>query len=151
MMQHHHLSRSAGFTLTELIITMAMIAILGVVAVPTFLTYMEKSRISTTVASSDAIRSALAGYAATQPTMSYPDTINDYDSLVTLVNQHGGQLPLTPVQSRFTLEEYTPLDRENDGDYESYTLRLRVSSVPTSRSGWCVVITPSAITKCNPV
>jgi type II secretory pathway pseudopilin PulG len=132
-------------------ITTAIIAILGAVAVPALLAYMEKSHISTTMASSHAIRAALAGYAAAQPTMSYPTTINDYGSLVTLVNQHGGQLPLTPPQSGFTLEDYLPLDHDHDGDYESYTLRLRVSSVPTSRSGWCVVITPSAITKCNPV
>jgi len=150
-MSHHRLSRSSGFTLIELVVVVAVLVVLGTVAVSTFLTYRDKSRISATVASSDAIRSALAGYAATQPTMSYPATIDDYTSLVTLVNAHGGHLSPTASKSGFTLQDYTPIDRENDGDYESYTLRVRVNNVPTTKAGWCVVITPSAIAKCEEV
>jgi type II secretory pathway pseudopilin PulG len=128
-----------------------VLVILGMVAVPTFLSYRDKSRVSAVMASGDAIRSALAGYASSHITTSYPAAIADYHGLVTLVNEHGGQLAPTAQMSGFTLQDYTPLDRESDGEYESYTLRVRVNSVPDTKVGWCVVITPSAITKCNPV
>jgi prepilin-type N-terminal cleavage/methylation domain-containing protein len=150
-MSHHRLSRSSGFTLIELVVVVAIIAILGTVAVSAFLTYRDKSRVSATVASSDAIRSALAGYATAHATMSYPAAIADYNSLVTLVNAHGGQLSPTSYKSGFTLQDYTAIDSEKDGDYESYTLRVRVSNVPTTKVGWCVVITPSAITRCDAI
>jgi type II secretory pathway pseudopilin PulG len=151
IMSHHRWSRSSGFTLIELVIIVAVLAILGTVAVSALLTYREKSHVTAAVASSNAIRSALAGYATAHPRMSYPALIVDYNSLVTLVNAHGGQLSPTPSKSGFTLQDYAPIDRENDGDYESYMLRIRVNNVPTTKAGWCVVITPSAIAKCNAV
>ena len=150
-MRHSYLSRTAGNTLIELIVVIAVITILAVVSIPTFLSYRDKSRVSAVMASSDAIRSALAGYASSQITTSYPSAIADYDALVTLVNENGGQLALTAQKSGFTLQDYTPLDLEGDGEYESYTLSVRVINVPDTKPGWCVVITPSAITKCNPV
>ena len=150
-MRHYYLSRTSGSTLIELIVVIAVITILAVVAIPTFLSYRDKTRVSAVMASSDAIRSALAGYASSQISTSYPDAIADYDSLATLVNENGGQLALTSLKSGFTLQDYIPLDAEGDGEYESYTLTVRVNSVPDTKPGWCVVITPSAITKCNPV
>ena len=149
-MRHTYLSRTTGSTLIELIIVVLVLVILAGVAIPTFLSYRDKSRVSTVMASSDAIRSALAGYASSHITMSYPPAIADYDGLATLVNANGGQLALTAQKSGFTLQDYTPLDVEGDGEYESYTLRVRVNNVPDTKPGWCVVITPSAITKCNP-
>ena len=150
-MRHSYLSRADGSTLIELIVVIVVITILAVVSIPTFLSYRDKSRVSAVMASSDAIRSALAGYASSQRTTSYPAAIDDYDSLVTLVNQNGGQLDSASIKSGFTLQGYTPLDHEGDGEYESYTMTVRVNNVPDKKPGWCVVITPGAITKCNPV
>jgi len=150
-MRHAYLSRASGYSLIELVVVIAVITILAVVSIPTFLSYRDKSRVSSVMGSSDAIRSALAGYASSQITTSYPGAIADYDSLVTLVNENGGQLETTSLKSGFTLQDYVPLDLEGDGEYESYTLTVRVNNVPDTKPGWCVVITPSAITKCNPV
>ena len=150
-MKRFQLSHSAGSTLIELIIVVAIITILASVAMPTFASYRNKSRVSSTMASGDAIRSALASYAASHPAMAYPAAINDHAELVALVNKYGGQLSLAAASGRFSLQNYTPLDRENDGDVESYTMDLRVSGVPTAMAGWCVVVTPGHITKCDPI
>ena len=58
------LAKTVGSTLMELMVVVAIIASLAAMAVPTFITYRDKSRVTQVVGSSEAIRAALASYAA---------------------------------------------------------------------------------------
>jgi len=58
------LAKTAGSTLIELTVVVAIIASLAAMAVPTFVTYRDKSRVTQVLGSSEAIRAAHASYAA---------------------------------------------------------------------------------------
>ena len=89
------LAKTAGSTIVELSVVIAIIASLAAMAVPTFVAYRDKARITQVVGSSEAIRAALASYAASNAQNVYPLTgaITDFNSLRLVVNAHGGMLP----------------------------------------------------------
>ena len=61
------LAKTAGSTLIELTVVVAIIASLAAMAVPTFIAYRDRSRVAQAISSSETIRAALASYAAKQP------------------------------------------------------------------------------------
>jgi prepilin-type N-terminal cleavage/methylation domain-containing protein len=143
------MTKTAGFTLIELMIVLAIITTLAAMAVPTFLTYRDMSRVAQVVGSSEAIRSALASYAANSTGNTYPPTVDitDFTSLRLMVNSNGGMLPSTSI---FTVSNYTSYDSHGDGVADSYSMRLIVNGVPTSFSGAQILLTPEGIFKCTP-
>ena len=54
------MTKTAGFVLIELRIVVAIICTLAIMAVPTFIAYRDRSRVTQVVGSSEAIRSAFA-------------------------------------------------------------------------------------------
>ena len=58
------LAKTTGSTLMELMVVITIIASLAAMAVPTLVTYRDKSRVTQVIGSSEAIRAALASYAA---------------------------------------------------------------------------------------
>lgn len=142
------MTKTAGFTLVELMIVVAIITTLAAMAVPTFISYRDKSRVAQVVGSSEAIRAALASYAANSSGNAYPLTgvITDFSSLRLMVNNSGGMLPSATI---FTVSNYASYDSNSDGVADTYSMRLIVNGVPTSLSGAQILLTPEGIFKCT--
>jgi len=137
-----------GFTLVEIMIVTAILAILAAIASATFISYRDKSRINAVVATAHVIRSALANFATDSAGNLYPssDTITDYGSLEAFVNTHGGTLPDNGL---FILNHYTRYDGTGDTTEDNYSMRITVNGVPLAMKGSQVVIAPSGILRCG--
>lgn len=72
-----------GFSLVELIIVVAIMAVLGAVLVPTYITFVETSKISTDIDNAQAIASAIAIQATTDSTLLDVTAISAIPSTVT--------------------------------------------------------------------
>lgn len=78
----------SGFTLTELMIVVAIAGILAAIAVPNFLSYRDRSRISALVATATTARGGLASLASDNLGNMYPTTLD-----VVTLNSGGAQIP----------------------------------------------------------
>jgi len=141
------LAKTAGSTLIELTVVVAIIASLAAMAVPTVIAYRDKSRVAQAIGSSETIRAALASYAASSPGNIYPSTgtITDFGSLRLVVNEHGGMLPLNAT---FSFDHYDLYDSNGDGVADSYSMRLIVNGVASAMTGAQLLLTPQGIFKC---
>jgi prepilin-type N-terminal cleavage/methylation domain-containing protein len=142
------LAKTAGFSLVELTVVMAIIASLAALGLPTFVTYRDRSRVAQVVGSSEAIRAALASYAASSSQNAYPLTgaITDFASLRLVVNMHGGMLQPSAI---FSVTHYAFYDGDGDGIAETYSMRLNVNGVSNAIAGAQLLITPKGIFKCT--
>ena len=143
------LAQTSGFTLVELTVVVAVIASIAAMAVPTFVTYRDRSRVTQVVGSSEAIRAALASYATSDPQNGYPATgaITDFDSLRLVVNANGGMMP---PSANFSVAHYDFYDSDGDGIADTYALRLIVNGVSNAMAGAQLLLTPEGIFKCTP-
>ena len=141
-------AKTAGSTLVELMVIVAIMASLAAMAVPTFVTYRDRSRVTQVVGSSEAIRAALASYAASNSQNLYPDTgtITDFNSLRLVVNANGSML--TPSQI-FEVNHYDFYDNDGDGIADTYSMRLSVNGVSSTVAGAHLLLTPQGIFKCT--
>lgn len=142
-------NRERGFTLIELMIVVAIIGILAAVAVPNFVSYRNKSRVSAAVSTSEGIRAALAAYAADSAGNGYPAAIASYAALTVLVNANGGTLKNTATLMGIDIgaTAYTATDSDGDGVIDSYSLTISVTGVPGTSVGHSLTVTPSGIDK----
>lgn len=142
------MANTAGFALVELVIVIAVIAVLATIAVPQFSNYRARSLVTQVVASSEAIRAALASYAAGSQGNVYPPStaITGFDSLRFVVNAEGGMLPASAI---FTVNHYSLDASHGETVAETYSMRLSVNGVASGIAGAQLLISPQEILKCT--
>lgn len=130
----------SGMTLIELMVVVAIIGILGLISIPTFVAYRNKSRVASVVASAESMRTALAGYAVTSPGNLYPlsDVIPDWDALRTIINANGGSLKSSLMDMQITDLVYT----SDNG--QTYSMEITVS-VPETTPGHKLEVSPGGV------
>lgn len=136
-----HLSRENGFTLMELIVVVAILAVLAVILTPKLLDTLNSSKTQSAMASAKQIQVALERYSLNKG--SYPpatgtaaDKVDSYASLRTVLGDYVN-LPAsdTGSDSAFTFGTYS-VTASPDG----YSLTLTVKG-----SGKTVTITPASV------
>lgn len=141
----------SGFTLIELMIVVAIVAILAAVAVPSFMQYRQKSAISSAVASAHTIRTALLNAASSSNDAGFPTAgeLATWSQLAALCTRHGAKLSESAEQSGFqNFLSYCPVDLEGDGKVDDFYLILRTGGgVPHTLTGAQIEISPYGIIK----
>ena len=124
--------RAAGFTLIELMITVAVIGILASVALPAYNSYITKSRRADAISALGQLQLRLESWRADCPSYAnsgctgrtYPSATSEYYTIA---------IP-TATATAYTLTA-TPGSRQSDGECGTLTLSFASGTVTRSASG----------------
>jgi type IV pilus assembly protein PilE len=138
---------SKGFTLVELMIVVAIIAVLAAIGFPNFIAYRNKSRIASCVATCDVIIASMAGFAATSTDSHFPYELSDWPALISVCNSNGATLKDSITEQGFSGFTYSTLDTNADSIGDSYVFTFRVAGVPATLPGSQIEVSPAGIYK----
>ena len=133
-----------GFTLVELMISVAIIGVLAMVAVPNFISYRYKAKIAASVGTADSIRAAFASYASSEDDNLFPaaSSISSWYDLSRICNINGATLRDTEAVQGINFISYDDMGTRDD-----YYLILSVRGVPGDVAGCQIEIRSSGIIK----
>lgn len=140
----------SGFTLIELMITVAIISILAAVASLLLMSYRQKASLAGCLASAHSIQASLISYSAVTRDGEYPpeSEISSWPQLVAICNPHGANLPDDPARVGFeNWLQYTTSDLNGNNQQEDFSLLLRVHLVSRETPGSQIHITTREILK----
>ena len=133
-----------GFTLVKLMIVTAIIGLLAAIAVPNFIAYRYRAKIASCVQTSDSIREAFAGFAASEPDNLFPEasSVTSWQDLSIICNSNGATLKDNETAQGVVFSSYDDLGTRSD-----YYLILNVQGVPADVTGSQIEIRASGILK----
>lgn len=140
----------SGFTLLELMITVAIISILAAVAALAFMSYRQKASLAACMASAHSIQASLISYSSVTRDGVYPpeSEISSWPQLVAICNPQGADLPDDPTRVGFqNWLQYTTSDPNGNNQQEDFSLLLHVYLVSRETPGSQIHITTRAILK----
>jgi prepilin-type N-terminal cleavage/methylation domain-containing protein len=149
-LSHRYRRPIAGFSLIELMVVTMVISLLAIMALPTMNAYFERARVTRGISVGRTVQASLASFTTDSQGNQYPAAIDSYGELIAVINANGGQLKDTEAETGVEFQQYTPLDLDQDGTWDSYTLSFKVIRVSPQRPGWCITIQPSGVERCAP-
>lgn len=132
---------AAGFTLVEVMIVTAIIAMLIAIGAPSLRAYANKSRVAQVTATASAIRTAIETYAV-DTEGSYPPvaTLATWQNWRDFLAQFSTPMPATSIQAGIRSITYT------SANPETYNVQIEVN-VPAGVVGKNIVLTPQGLTR----
>jgi prepilin-type N-terminal cleavage/methylation domain-containing protein len=129
------LKKAGGFTLVELLIVLAILAVLSAIAIPQYFRYLDSARVTVSISVMDFFRKELAAYNLQYGT--YPATINFAD----FTDQDG-----RPILTALSQRNFQAKMRSWDSyvvSGETYT----ITATATDSKHTVLTLTPDGVTR----
>jgi prepilin-type N-terminal cleavage/methylation domain-containing protein len=141
--------KQQGFTLIELMIVVAIIAILAAFAVPNFVRYRNRAFVATAVATGESLRTAMSAYASDSignlfPVGGWEDGPAGWDDLRSFMIPLGTSLKQNMREQGFRDFIYRTIESDGE-DGADYFFIFQTVGTPPDQPGALLEVRPSGI------